>query len=159
MKYSEKCLWKAVDVFCPSYTLARISGVYMNLPECIKGAAEVAFMQCETVEYKTGIKYHVASIIREALIEMNTVGWMSFGDQDEFISIISKSERFIVFGCDSEEEDFVCCFDGIDESRSCSSFERAKALADELKNFHPLTAYRVVDDFNNTVYVAENKKD
>lgn len=159
MKYSEKCLWNAVYVFCPDYELARNSGVHLNLPESIQHAAKIAFIKCETVEYKTGIKHHVGSILREALVELNTVGWMTFGDQDEFVAVGSENSEFVVFGCDTQNDKFQCCFDGEATVWSSPLIERAILLANELKGNYPLTEYWVQDITGNTVYIAQIKKD
>lgn len=158
MKYSEKCLWNAVGVFCPNYLKARES-VHMNLADSIKRAAEIAFIECETVEYKTGIKHHVGDIIREALLEMNTVGWMTFGEQDEFVVVGSEDGKFVVFGSDAKDRRFPCCFDGEATVWYTPNLTKAKRLADELKDNYPLTEYFVEDIAGNIVYVSLHKED
>lgn len=159
MKYSESCLWKAVYVFCANYEVARAAGVHLTLPEAIKRAAELAFMEYETVEYKTSIKQHVGTILREALYEMNTVGSVTFGEQDEFVVAGSEDGKFVVFGSDATDRKFPCCFDGEATVWFTSNLTTAKCLADELKDSYPLTEYFVEDIAGKIVYVSLHKKD
>lgn len=80
MKYSEKLVWEAVYTFLPSIKIARNAGTRFNLPHLISAAAVQAFVSDDDAYSE---KYLYAEILRQAIKEMDNIGWMTFGDQRE----------------------------------------------------------------------------
>lgn len=86
MKYSQEFVWKAVYEFVPSFKTVRENDVSLNLPSCIKLAAENAFVEIGNNSIASlGLdKARAALVLQTALKEMNTVGWMTFGDVEDW---------------------------------------------------------------------------
>lgn len=77
MKYSETCLNKALDL-----VLIGRSTWGISTPKALSMAAEHVFMYPDM--YDTDYNLLVAvEVIRHALIELSTAGWITFGDTDE----------------------------------------------------------------------------
>lgn len=80
MIYSEKLVWEAVYHFIPSLKVARNHGVAFNLPSSIDSAALQAFIS-DYAPYTESYLY--AEVLRVTIKEIEMVGWMTFGDQDD----------------------------------------------------------------------------
>ena len=86
MKYSQSLVWKAIGEFLPKYTVARENGVHMNLPQSLKDAAVEAFLwqfnQRSRVQQLD--RLYATLVIKTALEELHSQGWMEFGDVEEY---------------------------------------------------------------------------
>ena len=86
MKFSEKLVWKAVYEFVPAYKVARENKVPVNLPMSIKDAALIAFIECGLAGLSSlgQDRSYAAYILQATLKEINTVGFMTFGNQEQY---------------------------------------------------------------------------
>lgn len=86
MKYSQNLVWKAIGEFLPSHIAARENGVHMNLPQSLKDAAVEAFLwQFNQLGKEQPIgKLYATLVIKTALEELHSQGWMEFGDVEEY---------------------------------------------------------------------------
>ncbi len=79
MKYSMACLDKALLIMLPS---SKVWPNSINYPARVDMAAKEFFMYPE--KFKGQDEIFAAFVVREAMIELATVGWMTFGDIDNF---------------------------------------------------------------------------
>lgn len=83
MKYSEKLVRESIGKILPGLHKAEENGVSMNLPSSLKSAACECWLRAEDVEFKLDWEKMCAGhVIRVALQELETVGWMTFGTKD-----------------------------------------------------------------------------
>ena len=86
MKYSEQLVWKAVYEFVPNFKTVNESKVRLNLPSALKVCAEAIFLEIglNGISSLGTNRSYAAYIIQDALKEMNSVGWMTFGEQQDY---------------------------------------------------------------------------
>jgi hypothetical protein len=85
MRYSKNLVWKSVYVLCPEFEIVRTNGISVNLPASLRDAAVVAFIECESTDYKLHKNKPIAGhIVREALKELHNRGEMAFGTIEDF---------------------------------------------------------------------------
>jgi hypothetical protein len=84
MKYSQNLTWAAIGLIQPKVLEAKESGVSLNIVAMLKSAAVECFLHSEEVEFKTSFPKTVAAhVIRTALLELDTVGFIVFGKEDK----------------------------------------------------------------------------
>lgn len=84
MKWTEELVWKAIYQVLP-IEKAKEEGVKFNLPSTLNSAAVEFFIGEGTLNKEYTLDYAFAShIVREALKELNTVGYMEFGKVNKF---------------------------------------------------------------------------
>jgi hypothetical protein len=86
MKFSQRLVWKAVYEFVPSFRAANQNREVINLPKALEIAAIACFLEIGN----NGIaslgtdRGYAGYIIQDTLKELQTVGWMTFGSQEEY---------------------------------------------------------------------------
>lgn len=86
MKYSEQLVWQAVYEFVPSFEKVKENSIDINLPKALTIAAVEAFLEIGNNGISClGInRSYAAHIIQDALKELNSVGWMTFGTNTQY---------------------------------------------------------------------------
>jgi hypothetical protein len=83
MKFSQNLTWQAIGVIQPTVLRAKELGAHLNLVAMLRAVAVDCFLQSETNEFKTSFpKTAAAHVIRTALEELNSVGQINFGEED-----------------------------------------------------------------------------
>jgi hypothetical protein len=82
MIWTQDLLWKAIYIAIPSYKECREKGVNLNQPSCLSDAA-VEFFLLEAAP-RTLYQEFARVMVREALCELEEVGYFTFGDIDQF---------------------------------------------------------------------------
>lgn len=86
MKYSEKLVWKAVYELVPNYKIVKENDVSLNLPQCLNHTAITIFLKIgnNAISSLGMNECYAAHIVQDALREINSVGWMTFGTQEDY---------------------------------------------------------------------------
>jgi len=86
MKYSEQLVWKAIYEFNPNYKKCREANVSLNLPTCLKDTAVQVFLEIgnNAISSLGHNRAYAAHIVQDALKELQEIGWMTFGDVEEY---------------------------------------------------------------------------
>lgn len=88
MKYSEKLTWEAVGDILPSLLEAKEKDVELNLVSCLKLCAIECFIKNGTYPpFWTGYRNFAALVVKEALTEISTEGYITFGTIDDYSEI------------------------------------------------------------------------
>lgn len=81
MKYTQELVWDAIYVAIPACKKVRDSGIHLNLPRELQGAAAVFFMQDmshEPIAVSLLDYSYAKNIVFEAITELQNFGFMTF---------------------------------------------------------------------------------
>lgn len=80
MLYTKQSLLNAIFYLIPEYKRVYESGVEFNIPMTLKSVAEKYFMEQWRQDYIGFNEESAYSICRSALLDLQNIGWMEFGN-------------------------------------------------------------------------------